>query len=204
MLETKSLRHVGGDDEVKVDVRIVAATNRDLKREMQDNHFRKDLFFRLGTTLHVPPLREHLEDIPALVEHFLARLTVEYRRRLTLSESALQRLQTLSLAGQRPSIALRCWRRRWRRRKAASSRCAASIAFAREQPSPAPIRTAEAESGRTGSAGHSAGVAQTRRQQHADGRLLGIHRDTLIYEDEEVSASSPPLPKGQPHNEPEA
>ena len=46
---------------------------------MQDNRFRKDLFFRLGTTIHVPPLREHLEDIPALVEHFLGRLSVEYR-----------------------------------------------------------------------------------------------------------------------------
>jgi DNA-binding NtrC family response regulator/pSer/pThr/pTyr-binding forkhead associated (FHA) protein len=99
VLETKSLRQVGGDDEVKVDVRIVAATNRDLKRQIQDQHFRKDLFFRLGTTLHVPPLRDHLEDIPALVEHFLARLSLEYRRRLTLSESALQRLQSYPWPG---------------------------------------------------------------------------------------------------------
>src|SRR6185312_4478970 len=87
------------DDEINVDVRVLAATNRDLKREMQENRFRKDLFFRLGTTINVPPLREHLEDIPALVEHFLGRLAIEYRRRLTLSEPALHRLQTYTWPG---------------------------------------------------------------------------------------------------------
>ncbi len=99
VLETKSLRHVGGDDEVKVDVRILAATNRDLKRAIHDNRFRKDLYFRLGTVIHVPPLRDHLEDVPALVEHFLTRLAVEYRRRFTLSASALDRLQSYSWPG---------------------------------------------------------------------------------------------------------
>ncbi|HTU18353.1 MAG TPA: sigma 54-interacting transcriptional regulator [Gemmataceae bacterium] len=99
VLETKNLRQVGGDDEVKVDVRILAATNRDLRRDIQDNRFRKDLYFRLGTTLHVPPLRDHLEDVPALAEHFLTRLAVEYRRRLTLSEAALERLQTYPWPG---------------------------------------------------------------------------------------------------------
>jgi two-component system response regulator HydG len=99
VLETKSLRQVGGDDEVKVDVRILAATNRDLKHEMQEHRFRKDLFFRLGTVLHVPPLREHLEDIPALVEHFLGRLASEYRRRLTISDVALERLQNYNWPG---------------------------------------------------------------------------------------------------------
>jgi DNA-binding NtrC family response regulator len=99
VLESKSVKQVGRDDEVKVDVRILAATNRDLKREMQEGRFRKDLYFRLGTTIHVPPLREHLEDVPALVEHFLGRLRVEYRRRVTLSEPALQRLQTYTWPG---------------------------------------------------------------------------------------------------------
>jgi DNA-binding NtrC family response regulator/pSer/pThr/pTyr-binding forkhead associated (FHA) protein len=99
VLETKSVKQVGSDDEVKVDVRILAATNRDLKREMQEGRFRKDLYFRLGTTIHVPPLREHLEDVPALVEHFLARLAIEYRRRVTLSEPAMQRLQTYTWPG---------------------------------------------------------------------------------------------------------
>jgi two-component system response regulator HydG len=99
VLETKTLCRVGGDVEVKVDVRVVAATNRDLEREVREGHFRKDLFFRLGARIHVPPLRDHLEDIPALVEHFLARLTVEYRRRVRLSASALERLQTYTWPG---------------------------------------------------------------------------------------------------------
>jgi two-component system response regulator HydG len=99
VLETKSLRHVGGDDEVKVDVRILAATNRDLKRDIQQNRFRKDLFFRLGMAIHVPPLREHLEDVPALAEHFLARFAVEYHRRMSLSTSALDRLQNYTWPG---------------------------------------------------------------------------------------------------------
>ncbi len=99
VLETKSLRHVGGDEEIKVDVRIIAATNRDLKREIQEGRFRKDLFFRLGTMIYVPPLREHPEDIPALAEHFLTRLGVEYRRRLTLSSSALEWLQNYNWPG---------------------------------------------------------------------------------------------------------
>jgi two-component system response regulator HydG len=99
VLESKSLRPVGGDDEVKVDVRILAATNRDLKREIRDNRFRKDLYFRLGTTIHVPPLRDHLEDVPALAEHFLARVNQEYRRRVSLSAAALDRLQTYPWPG---------------------------------------------------------------------------------------------------------
>jgi DNA-binding NtrC family response regulator/pSer/pThr/pTyr-binding forkhead associated (FHA) protein len=93
VLETKSVRPVGGDEDVKVDVRIIAATNRDLKREMQENRFRRDLYFRLGATIHVPPLRDHLEDVPALAEHFLARLNAEYRRNAALSPTALERLQ---------------------------------------------------------------------------------------------------------------
>jgi Nif-specific regulatory protein len=93
VLETKSVRPVGGDAERKVDVRIVAATNRDLEREVREGRFRKDLFFRLTTTIRVPPLREHPDDIPALVDHILRRLAVEYHRHLGISEAAVERLQ---------------------------------------------------------------------------------------------------------------
>jgi DNA-binding NtrC family response regulator len=99
VLETKSVQPVGGVAEIKVDVRVLAATNRDLEREVKEGHFRKDLFYRLGAPLKVPPLREHAEDIPALVAHFLAKIRVEFRRRVTLSEAALQRLQTYSWPG---------------------------------------------------------------------------------------------------------
>jgi Nif-specific regulatory protein len=99
VLETRKFRPVGGKAEVKANVRIIAATNRDLQREVAERRFRQDLFFRLGMPLKVPPLREHLDDIPALVNHFLARLYVEYKRRVTLTEAALNRLQTYCWPG---------------------------------------------------------------------------------------------------------
>ena len=93
VLETGGFRPVGAQKEQKADVRILAATNRDLKRECLESNFRRDLFFRLGVEIRVPPLRERREDIPALVEYFLAKLAVEYRRNVLLSASAMQRLQ---------------------------------------------------------------------------------------------------------------
>src|SRR5215469_6811338 len=63
VLETRKFRPVGGKSEVKVNVRIIAATNRDLAREVARGTFRQDLFFRLGQPLKVPALREHLDDI---------------------------------------------------------------------------------------------------------------------------------------------
>jgi Nif-specific regulatory protein len=99
VLETRKVRPVGGKAEVKVNVRVIAATNRDLEREASRAAFRKDLFFRLGQPVKVPPLREHPDDIPALVNHFLARLCVEYKRRATLTEAAMNRLQTYGWPG---------------------------------------------------------------------------------------------------------
>ncbi len=93
VLETGTFRPVGSPVEHKADVRIVAATNRDLKRECLEGRFRQDLFFRLGVEIRVPPLRERREDIPALVEHFMARLAVEYRRAVQVSDEAMKRLQ---------------------------------------------------------------------------------------------------------------
>lgn len=71
-LERKRIRRVGGRDEVEVDVRLVSATHRDLRAQVNAGTFRLDLFYRVAVvTLSVPPLRERSEDIPALVEHFL-------------------------------------------------------------------------------------------------------------------------------------
>jgi len=74
VLESSTFRRVGGTREMKVDVRVIAATNRDLERMIADGQFRQDLFFRLSS-IHValPPLRNRREDIPFLVEHFTAR-----------------------------------------------------------------------------------------------------------------------------------
>jgi Nif-specific regulatory protein len=99
VLEGKGFRPVGGTADVRVDVRIVAATNRDLEREVEEGNFREDLFYRLRIPIRVPPLRDHAEDIPALADHFLARLSVEYRRPVKLTEAALARLRDYSWPG---------------------------------------------------------------------------------------------------------
>ncbi len=93
VLETKSFRPLGQDrGEIQVNVRVVAATNRDLKQEVEKGRFRKDLFFRLGVTLAVPPLRDHAEDVPDLAAYFLAGLNAEYHRNVRLSPAALKGL----------------------------------------------------------------------------------------------------------------
>jgi Nif-specific regulatory protein len=98
-IEYRSFRPVGAQAEVRADVRIIAATNRDLEREVREGRFRRDLFFRLTSRINVPALREHPEDVPELVEHFLRLFAVEYRKRVTLSEAALERLMSFSWPG---------------------------------------------------------------------------------------------------------
>jgi two-component system response regulator AtoC len=74
VLEDSKIRRLGETRDVLVDVRIIAATHRDLLKETQKGRFREDLFYRLNVLpIHVPPLRERREDIPVLIEHFMAR-----------------------------------------------------------------------------------------------------------------------------------
>ncbi len=75
MLEEKKIRRIGGKEEIDIDVRIIAATNKDLKAAVEQNDFREDLFYRLSIfTLDVPPLRERIEDIIPLANHFLTEI----------------------------------------------------------------------------------------------------------------------------------
>jgi DNA-binding NtrC family response regulator len=79
VLETGRFRRLGGTKEITVDVRVISATNRDLRTAIARGHFREDLFFRLAfLTINVPPLRERREDIRALVEHFAHRFNARF------------------------------------------------------------------------------------------------------------------------------
>lgn len=94
VLEDRTFKRVGGTQEIKVDVRVVAATNRDLKKAMADGDFREDLFYRLNVIpVEMSPLRERKEDIPLLVEHFISKYNRILGRKIkNVSEDAMQRL----------------------------------------------------------------------------------------------------------------
>ena len=78
-LQESRISRVGGDKEIEVDVRVLAATNKDLREEIRKGNFREDLYHRLAViVLRVPALREHPDDIPVLVEHFIHTIAAEY------------------------------------------------------------------------------------------------------------------------------
>jgi len=89
-----TLRRVGGEVPIKVDVRVVAATHRDLAKLVERGGFREDLYYRLrGATLRVPPLREHVSDLPALVKGFLVEAAAGRKaRKLSVTPAAMRQL----------------------------------------------------------------------------------------------------------------
>lgn len=100
VIEGKPFRPVGGLSDVKVDVRVIAATNRNLDADVKSGRFRQDLLFRLKVIpIQVPPLREHAEDVTELARFFLERLSVQCRRPLKLSPAALKKLVSYSWPG---------------------------------------------------------------------------------------------------------
>ncbi len=100
-LETKSVERVGGSKPLELDVRLVAATNRNLEQMVRDGKFRDDLFFRLNVVrLAMPPLRERREDIPLLLAHFIKVFSEENGvPPLTVESGALQTLQAYAWPG---------------------------------------------------------------------------------------------------------
>lgn len=83
ILEKGEFERVGGEKTIKVDVRLIAATNRDLEREVSEGRFREDLFYRLNViTIHLPPLRERREDIPLLSNFFVIKYAKKYKKEL--------------------------------------------------------------------------------------------------------------------------
>jgi DNA-binding NtrC family response regulator len=101
VLQDRTFYRVGGTQEVRTDVRFLAATNKDLKQAIRQGTFREDLYFRLAViSIALPPLRERMEDLSALIQHFLNRPSnVGLCKRLTLSDAAFQALQQYSWPG---------------------------------------------------------------------------------------------------------
>ena len=95
VLQEGEVERLGSSRTIKVDVRVIAATNKDLEHEIEEGRFREDLYFRLSVIpIHVPPLRERVEDIPAIVQHMVARFGRENNRRpMRLSPAAMAALQ---------------------------------------------------------------------------------------------------------------
>jgi DNA-binding NtrC family response regulator len=100
VLEAGTFRRVGGTQELHADVRLVAATNRDLERHMADGQFRRDLYFRLNTIhLKIPPLRERRADIPYLAAHFVDRYNERYETKKSISPEAIEAMSEYGWPG---------------------------------------------------------------------------------------------------------
>ena len=100
-LQENKITRVGGDKEIKVDPRVVAATNKDLRKEIAEGRFREDLFHRLSVIpIHVPDLKERTGDIPELIEHFIAKVCAEQGiSAKKISDKAVKELQKLPWTG---------------------------------------------------------------------------------------------------------
>jgi two-component system response regulator HydG len=94
VLQEREITRVGGEEVIKVDVRVIAATNKDLLQEIEGERFRDDLYYRLNVvTLHIPPLRERREDIPLLTQHFLKAFSEKNRKQIKgFTPQAMDRL----------------------------------------------------------------------------------------------------------------
>ena len=89
VLQEKEFERIGGNQIIKVNTRIVAATNRDLRELVKQNRFREDLYYRLNVVpVYLPLLRERKEDIPLFIDHFLKKYNFEYGRSLTIDIKA--------------------------------------------------------------------------------------------------------------------
>jgi transcriptional regulator with PAS, ATPase and Fis domain len=100
LIEHGEIHIIGASTPQRIDVRIIAATNRKLKDEVEKKRFREDLFYRLQTfRIEIPPLRERPEDIPPIAEHFIKEASAQYGKRVTFMPEALDVLRRLPLKG---------------------------------------------------------------------------------------------------------
>ncbi len=100
-LEEKTFKRVGGSQDLRVDVRVIAATNRTLEDEVRKGHFREDLYYRLNVVpIVLPPLRQRADDIPLLLDHYVESYNVEFRKRVRrIAPEAMARLKAYPWPG---------------------------------------------------------------------------------------------------------
>ncbi|MCX8028515.1 MAG: sigma-54 dependent transcriptional regulator [Brevinematales bacterium] len=99
-LQDKTFTRIGGLDVIEVDVRIISATNVDIRTLIKEGRFREDLFYRLNVfPIYVPPLRERKEDIPLLVEYFLNIYSIVYGKKIQFTSGAIKKLMSYSFPG---------------------------------------------------------------------------------------------------------
>lgn len=101
VVQEKTFRRIGGGEDIKVDVRIISATNQNLKDRVKKGEFREDLYFRLNVIpIHMPPLRERKEDIPLLTRHFIEKYAREFGKEVrTISSYAMELLMSYAFPG---------------------------------------------------------------------------------------------------------
>ena len=108
VLQEQAFERVGGNETIRTDVRLIAATHRDLKAWSAEGKFRPDLYYRLSVfTIHLPPLRERGDDLPLLVQHYLRRFNRELGGRSARWPRGAGAAARLLLAGQRSGAAER-------------------------------------------------------------------------------------------------
>jgi two-component system response regulator PilR (NtrC family) len=101
IVQEKTFRRIGGGDDIKVDVRIISATNKNLEEKVKENQFREDLFYRLNVIpIHIPPLRERRDDIPVLTKYFIEKYSREFGKEIkNISAYALELLMEYNFPG---------------------------------------------------------------------------------------------------------
>jgi len=100
VLQERKVRPVGSHEEIKFDSRVIAATNRDLKKMTEEGSFREDLFYRISVIpISLPPLRDRAEDIAELTEHFVNKFCKQTGRNLSISQKAIEMLEKYSWHG---------------------------------------------------------------------------------------------------------
>lgn len=100
VLQEKSIRKIGGSKEIPIDVRLICATNKNLEKMIQDNTFRRDLYYRIAIMpLSILPLREKKNDIKSIAEKFLLDLSIKYKKEVKLNENALKVLKEYDWPG---------------------------------------------------------------------------------------------------------